>query len=313
MTNIHYRDSASKSKSENSETTSEKKEPTHKPQFRGSWVPAEIHYLLQEKKITTTEFALLIIIDSLVDSRGDGCWASSAYLADRIGKSIKHIETMIHHLKELGHIKRVGTKRVGGRDFRILETSWSKIGDKGGPPLPIRGVDPCGQGGSSLADKGERKKGEKEREDGGDSAPPSRNGTSDSRNGFFPTNGTGNHPRQKKELPPECVEWGKTLRKILNNVRPKLIIQDASYVVWAEWMFKLWKKMDKDSRRMNRLFAWFSKHAGEEGLPEITSAKQFHDRADWIERERRKEDGPDQPKVNRRVEADGTIVYTEGN
>lgn len=127
-------------------------------------------------------------------------------------------------------------------------------------------------------------------EDGDDSVPPSSpNRVKENFNGFFPNNGNGHHPRQKKEPPVECIEWGKTLRKILKAVRPKLFIQEASYVVWAEWMHKLWKKIDKDTGRMDRLFAYFAKNAGKSNLPEITSAKQFHDRADWIERELKNE------------------------
>ncbi len=99
----------------------------HEPKFRGTWTPAEVHHLLAEGEVTPTEFVLLTVIDSLVDSRGKGCWASNAYLAERLRKTPDHIKHLIGGLKAMGLLKQVGWKRIEGRDYRLLETAWSRV------------------------------------------------------------------------------------------------------------------------------------------------------------------------------------------
>lgn len=121
---------------------SSNKPETHEPKFRGTFVPAEIFFLLRDGKLTSTEFALLQIIDSLVDAEGDGCWASNDYLANYVRCKVRHVQKMIAKLKEMELIKQVGWKKIGDKSFRILETKWSRlnastdvINDRGGVSL----------------------------------------------------------------------------------------------------------------------------------------------------------------------------------
>ncbi len=98
-------------------------EPT--PQFRGTFNHAQAHHLLYDGKITTTVFALLAVIDSFVNARGEGCWASNRYLGKLIGKSIGMVKYGVDTLKKLGIVEQVGTKWVGNECRRVLITKWS--------------------------------------------------------------------------------------------------------------------------------------------------------------------------------------------
>jgi hypothetical protein len=110
--------------------------PTKK--FRGTWNPPELFYLLEEGDITTTDFVLLSIIDSLVDARGEGCWASNGYLAKRLRVRSDHIQASIRKLCEIGLLRRVGTKKFQGRLHRVLETRWSRVN------IRTDGINPMG-------------------------------------------------------------------------------------------------------------------------------------------------------------------------
>lgn len=67
--------------------------------FKGVWIPAAIW---ETESLTWLEKCLLAEIDSL--DRGDGCFASNAYLAMRFGKSEKHMANTISDLRKQGWI-----------------------------------------------------------------------------------------------------------------------------------------------------------------------------------------------------------------
>lgn len=96
--------------------------------FRGTWIPAEVHEALREGKITPTEVVLLTVIDSLVDPRGEGCWASNAYLAKQIHKSVIQTKRLIGHLLRIKMLVPRGWKTTNQNRFRLLETAWSRGG-----------------------------------------------------------------------------------------------------------------------------------------------------------------------------------------
>jgi hypothetical protein len=107
------------------------KSTAYHPKFRGTWTPAEIHYLLADGEISCTEFVLLAVVDSLVDVRGEGCWLSNKALADRIRKDERYTIKLISELCERGFLKRVGWKTLkNGAKLRVLETRWSRITDQ---------------------------------------------------------------------------------------------------------------------------------------------------------------------------------------
>ncbi len=97
------------------------------PKFRGTFAHADLHRMLYDGIITTTEFVLVQVIDSLVESGGEGCWASNAYLAKCVKVKPFWCRRMITKLKKLGLIKHVGWHKHGGTRLRLLETKWSRI------------------------------------------------------------------------------------------------------------------------------------------------------------------------------------------
>lgn len=84
----------------------------------------------RDEVFTPTHALLLGFIDMMVDWRGEGCWASNAYLGEKIGRGADRVNHLIHDCKQLGLIVVKGIKRIriGDRYVtrRILETSWSR-------------------------------------------------------------------------------------------------------------------------------------------------------------------------------------------
>ena len=95
----------------------------HEKKFRGWFIPADIVSYLEEGIINCQEMVLLALIDSLVNVKGVGCFASNDYLGQKLSLSGSRIKQMIGHLKELGLIKQVS---FDGRK-RYLETAWSRV------------------------------------------------------------------------------------------------------------------------------------------------------------------------------------------
>ena len=91
--------------------------------FEGWFIPADMVDLFQEGRITLKEMVLLAIIDSLVTAKGEGCFASNAYLGKKMCLSRDSIQKMISNLKKQGLVHQV---RFDGRR-RFLETIKSKI------------------------------------------------------------------------------------------------------------------------------------------------------------------------------------------
>src|SRR5687768_1005179 len=83
-------------------------EEQHDFKYRGTLVPPEVMHLLSDGKIDTTEFTLLSVIDSLVDSKGEGCWASNAYLGWMLDRHPDQISRIIQSLKKQGLLRQVG-------------------------------------------------------------------------------------------------------------------------------------------------------------------------------------------------------------
>lgn len=93
-------------------------------QFRGIHIPAEIVHRLIDKslKVSGTRLKLLVVIESLVNCRGAGCWASNQYLADLIGSNKTHVSEIVNGMVRDGWL--VKTEKDG---IRYLETCWSRI------------------------------------------------------------------------------------------------------------------------------------------------------------------------------------------
>ncbi len=99
-----------------------------KKHFRGSWFRAELYDLLEEGDISPRESILLMVIDSLVNVKGNDCYASNKYLGQILHVSERMVRNMIEHLRELKLVRRTGFN--GKR--RTLVTAWSRV------PQPIK-------------------------------------------------------------------------------------------------------------------------------------------------------------------------------
>lgn len=95
----------------------------HEFQYRGSYWRPELWDLLSEGQIKHRHAILLLLIDALVQHRGDDCYASNGYLAKRIGTSEKEIQRCLSDLKKLGLV--IQTAFDGRR--RFLRTAWSRL------------------------------------------------------------------------------------------------------------------------------------------------------------------------------------------
>jgi hypothetical protein len=88
---------------------------THVFQFRGSFVPAYIHGLMAQRKITASELAVFCIVDTL--SKGEaGCYATNGYLAASSGVEKRTVIRAVQKLEKLG----VLTSELRGRNRRTL-------------------------------------------------------------------------------------------------------------------------------------------------------------------------------------------------
>jgi hypothetical protein len=95
-------------------------------QFRGIWLPAEIIEQFLEGSLNKTDLLLLIVIESLVENRGRGCFATNAYLAKATGsKNGVYISQCISKLVKAKLVK-ITNKTVNRKPARYLETSWSR-------------------------------------------------------------------------------------------------------------------------------------------------------------------------------------------
>ena len=237
------------------------------PKFRGTWAPADLHILIYEGKITSSEFVLLQIIDSLVEARGDGCWASNAYLAARMHKSEIYVKKMIKKLKRLGLVEFAGWKKAGGKEYRMLETAWSRIQPKQEGGTGIAGYTP--EGGTGIpgytyrvpTKVGTNKKIQEKRP--ATAGPPSLE-PSPPQNGFAADDA--------KNTP--FVPDGRKLMKALRNHKRQVL---GSVKGWAKQL-RLLKQQDQQDYLA--CLDWYCLHCGKEdqallGLPSIGSANQF--------------------------------------
>jgi uncharacterized protein YlbG (UPF0298 family) len=91
-------------------------------EFRGTWAPAELHYLVEDGTITCTEAWLLQTIDSYVNCRGAGCYQTNERLAAAIHVDVRWLQKVLAKLRKLGLIRVVKT-----HPRRVMETKYSRV------------------------------------------------------------------------------------------------------------------------------------------------------------------------------------------
>ena len=264
-----------------------KSQPTerHAPQFRGTFAPADLWHLLHESKITPTELVLLQLIDSLVNSRGEGCWASNAYLGTCIGRHPTHISKMIAKLTRMKLLIRCEPKVTKNDSVRVLETAWSRIkitiADEGdGLRTSAKGATHRCVGGAThrcVAIEENRGIGEGEERSASPRTPP-KSSLKESKG------------RQDEECRLGASHLRQALRK--NNKPPRGNTADK----WED-AFRLLRDQDKEKNWM-KVLRWYCKQIPrfkELGLPRIADGKEFRARFDWIKDIYDREVGEDSP------------------
>jgi hypothetical protein len=93
----------------------------HEYQCRALSIPIEIVHEVQQGSVSVKEAYLLAIIDGLVRCRGDGCYASDAWLAVRVQVKVRQLQNILRSLirKKLITVTETPTKR-------IIETKWAR-------------------------------------------------------------------------------------------------------------------------------------------------------------------------------------------
>jgi hypothetical protein len=113
----------------------------HEFQFRYFVIPATVVELVADKTISRGQAWLLGLIDSLVKTRGEGCWASNAWLAQRCGVNKRQVQYDIEHLRDLGLIiDSAKQKIVKDEPMRTIETVWSRDTER--HPTPCNPLHP---------------------------------------------------------------------------------------------------------------------------------------------------------------------------
>lgn len=110
--------------------------------FRGVWIPAEVACLVtkaSDDRITIPELGLLLLVESMVDPEGDGCYATNKRLAKWLGVSSNLVTIMISKLSKRGLLKISHKPKFDQPKWRFLETSWSRPSVRGGTSFPHTG------------------------------------------------------------------------------------------------------------------------------------------------------------------------------
>lgn len=242
-----------------------------KQKFRGCWVHADIFALLAEKTITTTEAWTLLMVDSLVTSRGLGCWATNAHLASRIGVTVQQIQVIIRKLTDLGLLVKKGFVQLGYYRYRLMETKWSRIDIPGKVNIALEGKVNIAHSISSL--RSEINKGEPASGRGGGAPKPKYMESAAMKNVFI--------PELEKENKTTKLDqsWTKELREKLSSVQP---VHKYNPSKWGAQFRLLRTKDGYDPVLVQNVLEWFLGQYTRDTRPRIENAKQFRHRFKWI-------------------------------
>lgn len=282
----------------NGETKKEGKSPTF--QFRGVHLPAEVVYLIAEGKIIGTEVALLAIIESMVEYRGKGCWATNRKLGEWLDVTPLHVSKMISKLKLM---ELVIVQEVDGT--RYLETGWSRCKSEQVCLGGIGGGMPGKHMNNNVSEKSIKK-----HTCGPASTPePVCVVSEDSFDESLPDKPTNkvrqvknqvaallnkDTEKQKKPLDPDFVNFGDRVRRIISNRKEKVRVGTINRLRLAEEFRQLNKGLGDDKQRISSLIDWYAANVDTIYDPVISdparfcNGKVFH----WLENLMRKKEEP---------------------
>ncbi len=261
---------------------------SHTFKFRGVFLPADIIYRVVSKELNRTDVLVLIVVESLVECRGAGCWATNAYLADAIGAHSMSVSISVNKLIKLGLLIRTDKN-----DKRYLETAWSRTtaepvgAENDGESAPTGAPSPSA----------ETLRGGKRKRLGGVSVSAYHNNNvkinpvKKMMVGSPPSgcaSGRAAHPPQKNSFsngsrpPDNCIQLARQLHKIL-RAKGKPVPPNPSMVNWGKEFSALLKRINGAEARITTVLEWYRDNEVEK--PSVISAKQFCKPAvfDWLE------------------------------
>ena len=110
-------------------------------------------------------YVLRLLVD-MVRLRGRDagmCWPSVSYLAEKVGRSVRHVRRLLAELEALGEIQRIAQRRAdGGYSSNLYRMagliSWAAqnvrgVSDKGNRKTPKGKIYNPARGGQSVSDK----------------------------------------------------------------------------------------------------------------------------------------------------------------
>lgn len=288
-------------------------EPDHKRMARGVWIPMEIWERFESNSLNDAQLKVLMFIDSLVDSKGIGCWASNQYLATKLNMTPNHISSIIRFLKgeqtdKEGNkisdtlVIQAGWVTVQHLKYRILETIWSRIllADEDesieeaqsrieasiksltkGKSVKVE-LDPDvfrnRNGRVMKIRKGTLTRIRKEM----NTSYRSIEGDRGIENSHPPLNYSSKKNKSESisskgflDHPQECYEWNDRLRKILHSRRPKWPVQEYQRKTGAKEFARLLKAFHGDKEKIETQLTRLSECINNISKPTIVSAKQF--------------------------------------
>ncbi len=254
------------------------------PQFTGVWIPAELFYLFWDGKVNAKQVFALATIAAL-SKGGEGCWASNAFLAERLNVQPRMLQLMLEELKDIGLIKQTG---FDGR-YRTLVTCWteavaesfknlqkSKANQEAQEIAPLQakerrklrpgGAESCAPAAQKVALR--EVKGERQRETDAATAALSTSGEASPgllSNGKTPARFPGD------DLVEELFTKVMRLRKASATT--------SNPAAWKRLLARYLKKCDPAGQTWTlELLAWYIPHMGEPYIPEAFSIDGFIDK-----------------------------------
>ena len=229
-------------------------------------------WLHEDPNLSMTEAAFLADIHSL-DTKGDGCFASSKWFGGRYRKSERRIEDMILRLRKSGHLAIV-SRRDRKRWLRLVgppESGGSHQPETAGHTGQIREATPASAGRRLYSNK----EGNKEGNAAAGATGPST--------GFGLVKGKAIDSSHAARLARRFEKNARLHRLLTSRQRPN---------------FQKWKQAATDlkesakSKRIAQVMDWyFENFRDDEWLPTVKSMPTFAEKFTSIEKAMRREDG----------------------
>lgn len=250
--------------------------------------------------ITTTEFALLGIVDSFVTPFGPGCWASNKYLARRIHKTVSNVQKMLKKLKTLT-LLRVAYENVRGKVRRTLETDWSRAG----MGRQRRGWNERVKDGTSST-RGVESIPPHKREEIQEEINYRSGGARDGGEEVTMSFGLSSPKQTPTEVTSKDQYRANKLKQAVT--KKKAINRRWSLKTWTHQFHLLARDLNQDHARLDKVLDWFCSNLDDRYVPLAHSAKGFRDKFTRIEEAMKRRQGKSPVEVTETAKSLAQVV-----